>query len=301
MKSLKFRSDGTFTIVQFTDMHYSDGLSEEGREKDRRTSDLVARIIDLEKPDLIVLSGDMIWSHGVPDPAVSFRRAVANVAESGIPWAAVFGNHDAEGEITKEKLLRIQQESALCLTEAGPEGIGGLGNYVLVIRDAADAREAAVLYFLDSGEMAPEAVGGYAWIRQAQVNWYAEQSRLIAERNGGPLPALAFFHIPLPEYEEVWTKGTVAGQKFERVECARINTGLFGAIVERGDVMGTFVGHDHDNDYCGTMHGVRLCYGRVTGYNTYGRLPRGARVIRLREGERAFDTWIRQEDGELIR
>ena len=52
----------------------------------------------------------------------------------------------------------------------------------------------------------------------------------------------------------------------------------------------------------GTLHGIRLCYGRATGYNTYGRegFPRGARLIELREGERAFSTWLRLEGGEVV-
>lgn len=74
-------------------------------------------------------------------------------------------------------------------------------------------------------------------------------------------------------------------------------------MVEMGDVMGTFVGHDHSNDYCGTLHGIRLCYGRSTRYVSYvdgvrkDKFPTGARVIRLRADERQFETWIRQSDG----
>ena len=56
------------------------------------------------------------------------------------------------------------------------------------------------------------------------------------------------------------------------------------------------------DDFEGTLHGIRLCYGRATGYNTYGRegFPRGARLIELREGERAFSTWLRLEGGEVV-
>ena len=46
-------------------------------------------------------------------------------------------------------------------------------------------------------------VKGYAWFTFDQVNWYRSQSAAYTERNGGkPLPALAFFHIPLPEYNQ---------------------------------------------------------------------------------------------------
>ncbi len=355
--SLKFSGDGKFKIVQFTDMHFGDD-KEEDRISDGKTADLVQRIIASEKPDLIVLTGDMIWSHGVPDPKASFRRALAPVVASGLPWAAVFGNHDAEARVTHEELLAIQQENDKCLSVAGPADIHGTGNYVLTVQ-GSEGEAAAALYFFDSGINAPEPIGGYAWIHTDQVNWYTQQARQLAERAGtgigpearaatgsaavagleivegpeattgsgtavdvgavsvgvsgtvsgavskavsaAPLPALAFFRIPVPEYDEVWEAGLATGTKEERVECPKINTGLFGAMVQMGDVMGTFVGHDHDNDYCGTLHGIRLCYGRVTGYNCYGKLQRGARVIQLTEGRRDFETWIVEADGGIVR
>ncbi|MBB6672443.1 metallophosphoesterase family protein [Cohnella nanjingensis] len=299
---LKFREDGSFTIVQFTDMHFGDD-KEEDLAKDGQTAALAARILADVKPDLVVLTGDMIWSHGVPDPQASFRRAIAPISAAQVPWAAVFGNHDAEAGVTREELLAIQREDRNCLSAAGPAEINGVGNYVLTVKAAdADGADAAALYFFDSGINAPEPIGGYAWIHPDQIHWYTQQSRRLAEEAGGPLPALAFYHIPVPEYDEVWNDGTdVVGTKEENVECPKVNTGLFGAMVQSGGVMGTFVGHDHDNDYCGTLHGIRLCYGRVTGYNCYGKLQRGARVIRMQEGGKTFETWIVEADGGIVR
>jgi hypothetical protein len=299
---LNFREDGTFTIVQFTDMHIgnTDSDSAKEREKDRKTIALIEQVIELEKPDLIVHTGDLIWSHGILDPRKSFRRAISPAVNSNVPWAAVFGNHDAEEGVTREELLAIQLESDSCYSQAGPAEINGVGNYRLMIKNADNSENAAALYFLDSGSDAPEPIGGYAWIQSDQVNWYREQASLCSEEHGSPLPALAFFHIPLPEYDEVWKKGKVSGFKNENVCCAKLNSGLFTTMVEAGDVMGTFVGHDHDNDYCAILHGIRLCYGRVTGYNTYGKLPRGARVIRLFAEQHHFDTWLRLDNGEVL-
>jgi hypothetical protein len=114
--------------------------------------------------------------------------------------------------------------------------------------------------------------------------------------------AFAFFHIPLPEYQEVWDAGVCYGHRFEAVCCPRVNSGLFAAMVEMGDVIGTFVGHDHVNDYWGIRHGIRLCYGRASGYNTYGRerFQRGARIIQMRRGTRQFLSWLRLDDGSVI-
>jgi hypothetical protein len=67
---------------------------------------------------------------------------------------------------------------------------------------------------------------------------------------------------------------------------------MFTAMLECKDVMGIFVGHDHDNNYIGCLNNICLAYGNVTGRECYGRIGRGARVIELYEGKRKFDTWI---------
>lgn len=40
------------------------------------------------------------------------------------------------------------------------------------------------------------------------------------------------------------------------------------------------VGHDHINEFCGDLFGIKLCYGGVIGYHAYGlaRWLRRARV-----------------------
>jgi len=93
------------------------------------------------------------------------------------------------------------------------------------------------------------------------------------------------------------------GHKFDDVCCPRLNSGLLAAMVEMGDVVGAFVGHDHVNDFWGMHHGIRLCYGRATGYNTYGRegFPRGARIIQLRRDTHRFTSWLRLDDGSVVR
>lgn len=77
------------------------------------------------------------------------------------------------------------------------------------------------------------------------------------------------------------------------------NSGLFAAFIKMKDVKGTFAGHDHVNDYWGDLHGIRLCYGKATGFNGYGKegFARGARIIQLKENVEGFNTWLRLEDG----
>ena len=89
------------------------------------------------------------------------------------------------------------------------------------------------------------------------------------------------------------------GEKNEEVSAGPFNSGLFAAMLDRRDVKGIFVGHDHVNDYVGDYFGVRLGYAANAGFGTYGlsgeeehRL-RGARIFVLREGDPgAFETFM---------
>ncbi len=296
-QGLRFREDGTFTVVQFTDLHWKNG-----DEQDRRTRALMDAVLEAERPDLVVFTGDLISGEECTDPRRSLSEAIDAAESRSIPWAAVFGNHDAEGSVSRAELLDFLLEQKHNLTQH-TDGISGFGNYMLEIQGGR-GKAGAALYFLDSGDYSPVGhIEGYDWIRRDQIEWYAGASEALTARNGGaPLPALAFFHIPLPEYNEVWEKQVCYGSKLERVCSPLVNSGMFAALFEAGDVMGTFVGHDHINDYWGELHGIRLCYGRATGYNTYGQegFQHGARIIRLREGERTFDSWLRLDDGTVI-
>lgn len=294
-KTLRFNQEGTFTIVQFTDTHWSSG-----GELDLRTQSLMEEVIRSESPDLVVFTGDIIYSDYCENPKLAFLQAVSCAEKAEVPWAAVFGNHDTEKGVTRQELMELQQTCKFSLSEAGPEHIAGIGNYVIEVQGSQD-NPAAALYFLDSGSYAPAPLDGYDWIRGSQIDWYVQNSQRLSADHGAPLPSLAFFHIPLPEYIEVWNEQICHGVKYEDIVPPKINSGFGAAMLEQGDMIGTFVGHDHINDFYGDWHGILLCYGRSTGFNTYGKsgFSRGARIIRLREGAREFETWIRLEGDKV--
>ncbi len=294
---LKFRNDYRFKIVQFTDIHWHNG-----EEPDQQSAALMRQIVTAESPDLIVLTGDILAGGGCNDAADSLRQVIKVVEEADIPWAAVLGNHDDEGTADRHELMDIMQQSSLSLTQPGPSTVPGVGNYVLPIQSSDGSSTTAVLYFIDSGSYAQTDIDGYDWIKREQIAWYLQESQKFTAEAGHPLPALAFFHIPIPEYDEVWDFHTCYGVKYESVCAPRVNTGFFAAMHEAGDVMGTFVGHEHINDFWGNLHGIRLCYGRATGYNTYGKegFLRGGRIIVLQEGTRQFETWLRLDDGTRV-
>ena len=109
---------------------------------------------------------------------------------------------------------------------------------------------------------------------------------------------MAFFHIPLPEYNyatRLDTRRVMKGNFGEEPYSPHVNSGLFVSLKEMGDVQAILCGHDHDNDYAMQWNGMFLMFGRFGGCDTvYNDLkPSGARVIELTEGEPGFRSWIR--------
>ena len=179
-----------------------------------------------------------------------------------------------------------------------------MGNYILNIQSANAKNDAASLFCLDSHSYSKiKGIGGYDYIKPDQVAWYLEESEKIKSRNNGDtIPALAFFHIPLPEYHEAVASenSTLIGHRREPACSPALNSGMFAAMKQAGNMMGVFVGHDHDNDYAAYWKGILLCYGRYTGGNTvYNNLTNGARVIELTEGVKGFKTWIHLADNKI--
>lgn len=107
---------------------------------------------------------------------------------------------------------------------------------------------------------------------------------------GNP-PALAFFHIPIPEVRDLWYTPFI-GQFQEGVACSTVQSGVLKTFVSMGNVKAAFIGHDHINDFCGNLKGVWFCYGGGFGYHAYGRpnWHRRARVIEAKLGK-GKDTW----------
>ncbi|MFA6816195.1 MAG: metallophosphoesterase family protein [Lentisphaeria bacterium] len=310
---LNYTSDGTFKIVQFTDTHLevpeeivkTDEKSLKRKAWIQTTLDNMMKTIDsvLEKenPNLVVFTGDNVLT----SPKYlknGWEILTAPVVKRNISWVAIMGNHDHEGGRTNEKVLSIISELPKSLAITGPKEVYGQGNYVIML----DYKKKATtpLYFLDSNAYAK--IGGYDWLRFSQIDWFREQTaKITAANNGVPLPSLAFFHIPLPEYEDAYSavggSSRHVGIRGESGCWPKINSGMFASMFETKSVMGVFTGHDHDSDYAVMYHNICLAYGRKTGHFCYlNHLRSGARVIKLFAGKRSFESWIRNDQGDVI-
>ncbi|MEO6529811.1 MAG: metallophosphoesterase family protein [Specibacter sp.] len=310
--SLAFRPNGTFKIVQFND-------TQDDERTDRRTIELMERTLDAEKPDFVVINGDVIT--GGCDNELEVKQALNHVVlpmeRRKTTWAVTFGNHDedslARTGMTEAKMLAFLQSYEFNVNADSTPGLTGTSNTQLLIKSAKSKGPAFGLWLIDTGRYAPGTINGQSfegyptwdWVRMDQVSWYREMSLATERKYGKKVPSLMWGHIALHEHRNMWfasidsrkesdharalTRHTIVGERNEDECPGPINSGLFNAFLERGDVMGYFVGHDHVNTYVGNYYGVQLGYAPGTGFGAYG-LPgaarnrlRGARVFELDE------------------
>ena len=284
MTHLHFNGDN-FRICQLTDIHLEHDRLHEEREA---TYSVIRNAIKASDPDLVVFTGDLAWG---PNDDKMFDSLARIMEELGVLWAPVLGNHDGQdllggGQPGRNMFAGFLLNRKGGLFEMGPKEVFGHGNYIITV-GGTEQSPAWALYMMDSGEDGFDI---------SQLLWYKETTESFPDT----VSQLAFFHIPLPEYTEVWDFHDCLGFNQERVCSTTVNDGLFALMVRLGKMKGVFVGHDHINDFEGTLRGIRLCYGRGSGYQCYSLegFPHGARIIDLKP-DGTFDTQIWLETGEM--
>ncbi|MBR4727797.1 MAG: metallophosphoesterase family protein [Clostridia bacterium] len=311
--SLKLRKDGGFRILMMSDAHQKPG-------DDVRTIRAMGLLIDRTRPDLVMLGGDNVAACA---SEAEFEAQLARIAspmeERGIPWAHVFGNHDQTPVLSKRWQQQRYERYPHCVSKLGPEELPGAGNYFLPIVDE-DGEPVFGVWGVDSQQdwktqtvplsyegdlywdvMMPMPIMSYSdydFIRFEQVMWYWNTSVRLEKLCGHKIPSLMVFHIPLYEFNAVLRNAGrthLQGEYNERLSNSEINSGMFAAAFQRGDVKAIFSGHDHINTFDGVYCGIRMGFDGSIGYQGYGARDNdpGRDRERLRGG-RVFD--ITRED-----
>ena len=114
---LKFNKKNKFKIVQFTDVHwkYGNPASDEAGQ-------CMAEVLDAEKPDLVVFTGDVIFAKPARE---GLDKALEATIKRKIPFAVVWGNHDDEQDMNRKELTEYVQTKAGNLNTTA-EGVSGV-------------------------------------------------------------------------------------------------------------------------------------------------------------------------------
>ena len=302
----QFVTDRPVKIMQLTDIHIGGGWI--SAEKDKKALNCVAAMVSAEKPDLVIVTGDIVFP--TPNDAGTINnktgaKIFAEMMETlGVYWTVTFGNHDTEayGYYSREDIGDFYSGDDLkyCLFEPGPDNVDGCGNQIINIRNSQGIITQS-LFLFDSHSYTDKfgIKSEYDNIHQNQVEWYSESLYKLNEENKSviekadksalPLSAenyeniksLAFFHIPLKEFDDAWTAYTengnsssdnliyYYGQKNENVCYGAGSDNLFETMQATGSTQGIFCGHDHVNNYSLEYNGIRLTYGMSVDYLAY--------------------------------
>lgn len=242
----------------------------------------ITKLVEKEKPDLIILTGDNVE---VPQSIDVVDAFVAHMEQYNVPWAPVFGNHDAEGAVTKDEMADKFIAAENCIFYKGEKGVDGVGNYVINLK-ARKRKIAYSLFLIDSNMY--DGNGGYDSIHENQIEWYKDAVGVITKQNRGEtVPSLAFFHIPLPEMKDArisFESGESSGFGVFRdiISPGSVNTGLFGVAKELGSTKAFVCGHEHTNNCDILYQGIHLIYGlKSSRYSYYDEDMLGATIITL--------------------
>ncbi len=298
--AMHFRSDGHFRILHVTDTHlHEDNVADSTR--------LIAMACDLEQPDLVMLTGDLAPEDTYEETAERVDQLMQVFETRQIPVAVCFGNHDSEnGAYTREEVMALYNAYSCSVSIDDGDRLTGCGTYRIPLC-ASDSDELRFnLWVFDSGDYDGE--GHYANVAEDQVEWYREQSAAIEREAGKKINSLVFQHIIVPEiydaleevdrktafsYEHLYEKGryfrfsgsnTNYGMLNEYPCPGYYNHGQFDAMVERGDVLAMFTGHDHTNAFGVKYKGIDIVNSLSTRYNGDAFSTQyGYRVIELNE------------------
>ena len=311
-----FTTDREFKIVQLTDIHIGGGLF--SLKKDAKAMKAVAAMLTAEKPDLVVLTGDMVFpmpfKAGTFNNEISTKLLITLMEQLGVYYTVCFGNHDSEayGTHSRQEIsdLWADPELKYSLYQEGPEDVDGYGNHIIKVKNSKGLVKNA-FFMLDSHDYIDGDILGIQWkydnIHENQIQWYKDAVLSIDAKNKAidsecPMfSSLAFFHIPLEEYGMAWNEfkennyqGTENVKYFdgwyhesdEKSYCGVYPDNMFETMLELGSTKGIFCGHDHINNASLEYKGIRLTYGMSIDYLAYTDLnkkgaQRGCTVIAL--------------------
>lgn len=315
---LCFPRSGKLKVAVFSDVQTNQNVP-------RDLLDDLTAVLDLEKPDLVVYLGDQVegkhpYIHlGDSEAHVKsvIDQVLAPVVERGIPFTAVFGNHDAQDAgVSKEVQLAYYQTFPGCLMADDDPSLPGCGNHHLLYYSPDGSRPVLDLFFLDSLEYDG---GGYGCVSKEQINWQRTVSSTLEQANGAPVPTVNFQHIIVPEVYNTFTQvrdkheeGAFAGkgigkgnwytapagmEGLEEAPCPpNYSNGQFAAWRESGNVKAAFFGHDHLNSFTARLDGIDLAACPGATYTSYNNdACRGVRILEFTEegiAQGRYDTRI---------
>ena len=310
--TIRFNSDGKLKILHIADPHLANDKHFDS------SIWVIAEACDVEKPDLVVLSGDNTKPYDDPAETKKLINALMNIFESrNIPVAVTFGNHDSEaGPMSRKDIMDYYKTFSCTITADDSENFKNCATFNIPVL-ASDSDEVKFnVWVFDSGDYDEDDPRHYDRVRAEQIDWYKETSAKLQSENGGKkVNSVVFQHIIVPEIydvlEKVDSKQPYAVKHIyneeeyytfdsEQVNYGTLNEkpcpgyyndGQFDALVENGDVLAMFTGHDHTNAFGVRNQNIDIYTSPMTRYKGLAYTTQyGYRVVEIDENDTSTYT-----------
>ena len=300
---LKFKN-GVLKIMHITDTHYS-------FENVDASVRLLEIACDREMPDVVIVTGDNVDNYPeAKDTKKLIDRLMSVFDERNIPAAITFGNHDSErGAMSREELMAYYNTHKSSISVDDGEELSGCGTYNIPVHASDSDKVKFNLWIFDSNDYDDE--GHYGCVLPDQVEWYKKRSDELTQANdGNKVYSLAFQHMIVEDvyralkmtkirvpfsYHHMYDKkrfysfdpkGVNFGTLTETPCSGYHNYGQFDAMVEKGDVLAMFSGHDHTNAFGVKYKGIDISNTVSTRYNRDRFSSQyGYRIITINESD----------------
>lgn len=305
-----FKTNRELKILQLTDLHIGGGFL--SYRKDRLAIKAIARMVIEEKPDLIVVTGDIAYP--VFFQAGSFgnihqQKIMAKIFNSlEVYWTFVYGNHDTEvySPYSKDNVtfwyklqIKNKEEYKYCIfTDKDYDSASGYGNQFIKVENEKNQAIQNIVLF-DSHAYAKGNFLGlkqeYDHVKYDQVEWAINKINKVAEENNKMIKTIVFLHIPLVEYRDAYKEYRLYGEsdlvklksgainkneekrnKFDDktwgINASSTRSSVFDGLTQINTLQAVFCGHDHKNDLNIYYKGVLLGYSKPIDYLAYPKL-----------------------------
>ena len=270
--------------------------------KEDRCYGYLREIITNVKPDLILLTGDIVYGE-FDDNGSALVEFVAFMESFGIPWAPVFGNHENESAmgvdwqceqfVNAEHCLFVQRE------------LSGNGNYTVGIEQGGKLTR--VFFMLDSNGCSSASPASLenknlrtaAGFTMKQTSWYKSVIKDIMEVS--PNTKISFaFHIQPDVLGDIFAKYGTDGSTPVFIDYAEnkqdgdfgyigyphetvwdANKKIWNSLKELG-VDSIFLGHEHANSASIVYEGIRVQYGmKSSTYDSMNYIDESGKIENL--------------------
>lgn len=260
--------------------------------RDRICYDHIREVINAVNPDLIILTGDIVYGE-FDDNGSCFKDFVDFMETFGIPWAPVFGNHEPEATIGVDRQCEQLEAAENCFFLQ--RELTGNGNYTVGIM-RGDYIE-RVFFMLDSngcgGASAQSMANGHTQKARGfgadQIAWYTSEANKIRREYAEVKYSFAFhiqpyvFATALSKYGygtknpiNIWTAANREPTDFGYIAWSMEQWDTDGAVWRGLKALGCdsiFVGHEHRINASVVYEGVRLQYGQKSSeYDSHMRV-----------------------------